>query len=400
MLFDYKAKNSDGKVIEGTVDAAHEEMALGLVKERGLLPFALTKHSRSAWTANITFLSHVSVKEITIWSRQLSVMVSANLPIVQALKTLAMQAGNPLLREVLAECARDVEGGSRLSQSLGKHPKVFSNFFVQMVRSGETSGRLDEVLNYLADQQEKDYDLLSKIRGAMMYPAFIVTGLIVVGFIMMTFVIPKLTAVIAESGGELPLTTRMLIAVSGFFTHYWWLVLIGIVALVVGFMQFIHTHKGKMIWDTVILRVPVFGTLLSRVYLVRFCRSLSTLMIGGVPLAQGLLIVADVMGNAVFHALVLDTAKAVRDGHPLTDVFQKHKVFPAMAAEMLATGERTGKLEDILSRLSTFYSREIDNLVTNMVSLIEPMIMVAMGLAVGVMVSAIILPMYNLANQI
>ncbi len=399
MLYDYKAKNSDGKIVEGTVDAPYEEMARGLVKERGLELFSLAKHKRSALTMNITLFSRVSVKEIAIWSRQLSVMVSANLPIVQALKTLANQASNPLMKEVLAESAREVEGGARLSQALQKHPKVFPDFFVQMVRSGETSGRLDEVLNYLADQQEKDYDLLSRIRGAMMYPAFILSGLLVVGFIMMTFVIPKLTAVIAESGAKLPLTTRMLIAVSGFFTHYWWIVILLVVAAVAGFIQLKRTPKGKMVLDSIALRVPVFGTLLSRVYLVRFCRSLSTLMIGGVPLAQGLLIVADVMGNTVFKNLVLDTAKAVKDGHPLTEVFQKNKTFPAMASEMLATGERTGKLEDILARLSTFYSREIDSLVTNMVSLIEPMIMVLMGIAVGVMVSAIILPMYNLANE-
>lgn len=400
MLYDFKAKKVDGKVIEGTVEAAHEAMARGLVKERGFEPFAITKHRRSLLTFNIAFFSSVSVKEITIWSRQLSVMVSANLPIVAALKTLANQAGNPLMRTVIAEAARDVEGGARLSSALARHPKIFSNFFVQMVRSGETSGRLDDVLNYLADQQEKDYDLISKIRGAMMYPAFILSGLLVVGFIMMTFVIPKLTAVISESGATLPWTTRLLIATSGFFVHYWWLVIVIVIGAGIGFFRFIATPSGRATWDAFKLKIPIFGTLFSRIYLVRFCRSLSTLMIGGVPLATSLAIVAEVVGNSVFKTLVLDTAKAVKDGHPLTSIFQKHKIFPAMASEMLATGERTGKLEDILSRLSTFYSREIDNLVTNMVSLIEPLIMVLMGLAVGVMVSAIILPMYNLANEL
>lgn len=400
MLFDYKAKTQDGKIVEGVVDAAHEEMAKGLVKERGFEPLSITAHKRSLLTANITFLSRVSLKEVTIWARQLSVMVSANLPIVQALKTLANQATNPLMRTVLVECARDVEGGARLSQALGKHPKVFSNFFVHMVRSGETSGRLDEVLNYLADQQEKDYDLVTKIKGAMTYPIFILSGLFVVGFIMMTFVIPKLTAVIAESGAKLPWTTRLLIAVSGFMTKFWWVVLVLLVVALVAFFQMLKTKRGRTLFDTAKLHIPIFGTLFSRIYLVRFCRSLSTLMVGGVPLAQSLAIVAEVVGNSVFKDMVLETAKAVRDGHPLTEIFSKRKAFPPMASEMLATGERTGKLEDILARLSTFYSREIDNLVTNMVSLIEPMIMVLMGLAVGVMVSAIILPMYNLANQI
>lgn len=399
MLFDYKAKNTSGTIVEGTVDAAHEAMATGLLKERGLELQRLTPHRRSLLNLNISFLSGVSVKEITIWSRELSVMVSANLPIVQAIKTLAGQSKNPFFREVLTACAHDVEGGARLSQALEKHPKAFSNFFVHMVRSGETSGRLDSVLEYLADQQEKDYDLLSKIRGAMAYPAFILTGLVVVGFIMMVFVIPKLTAVIAESGTSLPFTTRLLIAVSGFMARYWWLLIIAAIALVFGFTRGIRTSRGRMLWDRVKLKVPVFGTLLSRIYLVRFCRSLGTLLAGGVPLAQSLIIVAEVVGNSVFRQLTLDTAKAVRDGHPLTELFQENPVFPSMAAEMLATGERTGKLDNILSRLSTFYTREIDNLVTNMVSLIEPMIMVLMGLAVGVMVSAIILPMYNLANE-
>jgi type IV pilus assembly protein PilC len=326
-------------------------------------------------------------------------MSAAGVSLVQALKSISVQTEHRRLREVLREVTDDVEGGSRLSDAMAAHPAVFSNFTVNMIRSGETTGRLSQVLEYLADQEEKDFDLRSKIRGAMMYPAFVITGMVILGFVMITFVVPKLTSVLAESGAELPLPTRILIAVSDFFAAYWLLLILGLVGLAIGLRYAVKTEGGRHVWDALKIRMPIFGPLLQRISIVRFTRSMETLLAGGVDTVTSLGAVAEVVGNAVYRDLILETKREVEDGHPITTAFAEHPAVPRMLTQMLSVGEETGKIREILSRLSSFYSREIENSIAGLVTLIEPMIMVAMGLAVGVMVAAVILPMYSLASS-
>jgi type IV pilus assembly protein PilC len=319
--------------------------------------------------------------------------------LVQALRILVKQTTNHLFKRAISEIADEVEGGEKLSQALAHYPKIFSDFFVAMVRSGETSGRLDEVLNYLADEQEKDYDLVSKIKGAMIYPIFIVTGLVIVGAVMMIFVIPKLTEVLKESGKELPLSTRILIGTSEFMAHWWWLLIMAVFGIFFLVRYYLKTSNGRFTWDLLKIRIPIFGRLLQRIYMVRMSRSLATLMNGGVPLTQSLEIVSDVVGNRVYQDIIHKTMKEVRDGRPMTAVLGVAKEVPLMFSQMISVGEQTGKLSAILEKLGDFYSREVDNMVTNLVSLIEPLIMVVLGVAVGIMVAAIILPMYNMASS-
>ena len=268
-----------------------------------------------------------------------------------------------------------------------------------MIKSGETSGKLDNVLEYLADQLEKDYDLRSKIKGAMIYPAFIISGLIGVGVVMMIFVIPKLTEMLTASGQELPITTRILIGTSDFMRGYWWLIIIMILVLVFGFRAIVKTAAGKKVKDNMVLRLPIFGKLLQRIYLVRMTRSLSTLIVGGVPLTVGLKIVNEVVGNAAYQEIIEETIKTVEDGDSVAKIFLESPIVPSLVSQMMSVGEKTGRLDDVLAKVSDFYSREIENIVSNLTSLIEPFIMVLIGVAVGGMVAAIILPMYNLANQ-
>jgi type II secretory pathway component PulF len=278
-------------------------------------------------------------------------------------------------------------------------PGVFTNFTVNMIRSGETSGRLSEVLEYLADQEEKDYDLRSKIRGAMLYPAFVISGMAVLGFVMMTFIVPKLTGVLKESGAVLPLPTRILIAVSGFFANFWWLILIMAIGAAFGIRFALKTEQGRLVWDKLKLRLPIFGNLFRLIYIVRFTRSLETLLAGGVDMVTALNAVAEVVSNAVYRQLILETRKEVSDGNSIVTVFSGHPEVPPMLTQMLSVGEETGKLRVILTRLSSFYGREIENTVAALVTLIEPMIMVVMGIGVGIMVAAVILPMYSLASS-
>ncbi len=268
-----------------------------------------------------------------------------------------------------------------------------------MIKSGETSGRLDDTLNYLADEAEKNNDLMSKIKGAMIYPAFILFGLGTVGIVMMVFVVPKLTAILQEQKTELPFATKVLIASSNFFQHQWWVILLLFVLGFVGIRYGLKTHQGKRAWHYTQLRLPVFGNLFRKIYLVRFTRSLATLIKGGVPLTKSLEIVAGVVGNIIYRELITQTIKEVEEGNSISTVFLESNMVPTMVSQMMVVGEKTGRLEEVLQRLADFYGREVSNLVANLVTLVEPVIMVIIGVAVGIMVAAIIMPMYNLAGS-
>jgi type IV pilus assembly protein PilC len=399
--FNYKARNYRGEIFKGVVEAPNEEIAVDVLLDRGLFVITLEEAARKIFAkSKLHFsFSRIKKKDIVIFSRQLAVMISANVPVVQSLKIIVAQTEKPRLSEIVSDIADEVESGSRFSAALARYPRVFSNFFINMIKSGETSGKLDEVLEYLADQEEKDYDLISKIKGAMIYPTFIVCGLIVVGIAMMIFVIPQLTAMLLASGAKLPLSTKILIGVSDTMRNYWWVLLVGVVALVVGFKQALKTSAGRRLYDTVKLRIPIFGRLFKMVYLTRFTQSLSTLIKGGVPLTAGLKIVEEVVGNRLYKDLIDKTIREVEDGNSVAAVFVESDIVPKLLSQMMAVGEKSGRLDEILDKISSFYAREIGNMVANLTSLIEPFIMVVIGVAVGGMVASIILPMYNLANE-
>lgn len=399
--FNFQAKNAEGEMISGVVEAENESEALALVRDEDLTPISIEERKIAPWQMNIDFLTRVKAKDVVVMSRQLAVMVDASLPLVEALRILVKQTSNPKLKSIVSDIADEVEGGARLSVALEKYPRQFSDFYVSIIKSGETSGQLADVLNYLADQQEKDYDLQSKIRGAMIYPAFILSGLVVVGFLMMIYVVPRMTDILKETGAELPLSTRILIGTSDWLVEYWWLAILLIVGSVVGIRFALKYSTGTRYWfDWLKLKAPIFGGLFKRIYVVRMTRSLETLSAGKVPLAEGLEIVHDLVGNEVYRQLISETIREVKDGNSLTTVFVKSKDVPDMFSQMLSVGEETGRLEDILKRLSDFYTREIDNIVDNLVTLIEPLVMILMGLAVGVMVAAIILPIYTLSTSL
>lgn len=398
--YSYRVIDRSGKLINGTVEAETEAVASDLLRERGYQIKQLEESvEKKGFELEITFLQRVTPKDVVIFSRQLSVLVSASVRLVEALKTVAKQTVNPKLKRTLVDIANEVEGGVRLSDALGKYPKIFGGFYISMVHSGETSGKLEEILLYLADQQEKDYDMRSKVKGAMTYPIFVVAMLFIIGAIMMIFVIPKLTGILSESGVELPISTRILIGISNAFVHYWWLIIGGVFAIISGVKYANGTPAGKRVLDNVILRLPVFGNMFKKIYVVRTTQSLSTLIQGGVDVVSSLKIVTDVVGNQVFHDILIETVKEVGAGNSINSVWKKYDQFPIMVVQMTAVGEETGRLQEVLERLAHFYEREVDATVSTLSTAIEPLIMVFMGLAVGGMVSAIILPMYTLAQQ-
>jgi type IV pilus assembly protein PilC len=402
--YNYKARNQRGQIFAGVVDAVSEEEAVNLLKDKNLeivfLEYSADSPEKKSSGSGFTlFKKRVKRKEIVILVRQLAVMISANLTLVQALRIIVQQVDNSTLKQVMTDVATEVEGGVKFSDALAKHDKVFSTFFASMIKSGETSGKLDEVLEYLADQEERDYDLVSKIKGAMIYPIFIICGLFVVGVAMMIFVIPQLTGMLQGSGATLPASTRILIFISDTLRNYWWALIIAIVGLIALFKVVLKNPQGKRAWDLFKLKLPIFGKLFQMIYLVRLTQSLSTLIKGGVTLPDSLRIVSEIVGNVVYKEIIDQTVKEVEDGNSVALIFGQSPLVPRLISQMLSVGEKTGQLDTILDKINSFYSREIENMVANMTHLMEPLIMVVIGVAVGGMVASIIMPMYQLANQ-
>ncbi len=400
--FRYQVRIPDGRIQSGIVEAQDSDSAIEALEDRQYEVLSVEPYAslQSGSDSIMRFFNKIKPKELVATVRILAVMVSASVPLVDSIRNIVQQTKNTRLKAVMGDVANEIEGGAKLSDALERHPDVFTGFFTNMVRSGETTGQLSEVLNYLADQQEKDFDIKGKLRGALMYPAFIITGMLVVGVIMMLFVVPKLTEVIIEAGVELPLTTRVLIGISDALVNFWWVMILGVVAFGIAFWSWKRTEEGRYMWDKIKLNIPVFGGLLRDIYTVRFCQSMYTLMKGGQTLVQSLEVAASVIGNEVWKQTILQTIQAVNDGESIVSVMQNSKHVPAMAVQMMAVGEETGQMTEILQRISSFYSRNVDNASATILSLIEPVVMVVLGVGVGLLVSAIMVPLYRISGGI
>ena len=400
-VFQFRARDQQGRVMSDYIEAPDSRLAAETIQNRGWFILSVEqKHELGAYSNILPWLRHIPARDVVAFSRQLAVMAGATIPLVQALRTLVQQTTNVHLKTIASRLADDVSGGSRLSQAMSAFPWVFNTFFINMVRAGEVSGRLDETLNFLADQQEKDYDLMTKIKGAMMYPAFVIGGIVVVGFIMMVFVLPKLTEMVSGFGGQLPLATRLLIITSTIVSGYWYLLVAAAVAVVAGWFAFVRSSNGRAWWDRQKLILPVMGPLMQRIYLVRLTRGLATLLAAGIPLTQALSVAAEVVGNVTYANLLKQTVAEVEEGRSVTILLAKSEIVPAMIYQMMAVGEQTGQLDGMLDKVSNFYAREVEVLVQNLVRLIEPAIIVLLGVAVGFVVAAVILPIFNLATQL
>lgn len=397
-VFFYKAKNKNGENISGRIEAVSAEAVAGLIAEKKWIVVDISGVSGVFGRFDFIF-KRVRKKDLTVFFRQLSVMIRSNLPIVKALQILVKQTENPKLKEVIIGLAGEVDGGAKLSVAMAAYPHVFGDFVSSVVGSGETSGRLSEVVDYLADQQEKDYDLESKIKGSLSYPAFIIFGMLAVGLVVMNWSVPQMTKMLSEAGVALPLTTRFLIGFSHLTANFWWLILL-ILALLffAGGWLVKKTMVGRRFFDAWKIRIPVFGGILRRVYIVRIFRSLNTLLKGGVPVSQSLRVAQNVAGNEVFRRIIAQAIKEVDDGNGLSESLAPHKEIPIMVSQMISVGEETGRLEEIMEKMTAFYSKEIDTSVANLSSLIEPAIMVILGVAVGFFVAAIIMPMWQLSS--
>jgi type IV pilus assembly protein PilC len=397
--YSYRARDIGGNLMTGTLAADSEQLVLARLREMGYVPLHVGVRKQGV-RREIKFLSRVKLKELAVVSRQLATMVNAGLPILRALSILEQQTENKLLARTVGEIRVDVEGGSSLSAALSKHPKIFNTLYVAMVRSGEAGGVLESVLMRLADNLEREVSLRHKIRSAMTYPIVVLGFVTLILMAMLLFIVPQFKAIYTTLGGTLPVPTRVLLAVSDLFKQKFLFVAAFVALFVYAFRRFKKTERGKDMWDRFKLRIPIFGSLFQKSALARFARVLGVLNRSGLPILQSLDVVTETVNHSSMGKAIQDVKEAVKQGESLARPLSRHPMFPPMVVQMLAVGEETGALDTMLEKIAVFYDDEVTATVDSLTSIIEPVMIMFVGGAVGLSVIALYLPMFNIINLI
>ncbi len=400
--FTYRAISKGGKSVTGTIEATSPASANDYLARQGLTP--LSVKAKSAGPLNISALltSKVKLKDMVIFTRQLATMINAGVPLVRSLATLQSQTESPKLKKHLVEITKDIEGGMAFADALEKHPSAFSPIYTNMVRAGEAGGILDEILKKLALQQEKDAKIRQKFKSAMTYPTILlsITGIVFIG--LMTIVMPKIGAIVKDlsGGAELPMLTRIMLSISDVMVKYWY-ILLGVI-VIGGFLlkRYVSTPKGKRRFDQTLMRIPVIKQIIVKVSVARFSRIFASMMAAGVSVLDSLQVTGRAIGNAVLEDELAAAAKAVSNGAQLSQPLSESKVFPAIVPQMLAIGEETGKIDEVLIKVAEFYEDEVDATVDSLSSILEPIMIVVMGVMVALIAASVIGPISNLSNQI
>ncbi len=398
MKFNYQARDQKGQAQVGVIEASGREAALQILSRNGLFVTILEQEGKDKpfYARRLAFFDRVPVKEIMLFSRQLAILFKSEVPLLESLRTLSLQTKNINFKEKILQISEKVEGGTSLSEALSSFPAVFSPYYISIIKSGETSGSLSSMLNALADHLEREYTLTNKIRSALMYPAFVVFIGIAVLFLTMFFVIPNIVKVLGASHQQLPLATKIVIAIASFL-HNWWLALLLASSASLFFLfRYMRSPEGKKIVDTLILKVPVIGTFLKTVSITRFAENLSTLIAGGLPIVQALEITQDVVGNDAYQKIIAEAKEAVRKGSNISDVLLQYPgEFPPLFTQMVQVGEKSGTLDTILLNIVDFYQKEVANTVDSLLGVLEPVLIVVLGLLIGGMMAAVLLPLYQ-----
>ncbi|HBW46471.1 TPA: type II secretion system protein GspF [bacterium] len=401
--FKYKAMDSSNKEVSGSIDAANDRIASQQLRERGLRLFEI-KASAGGFDIGSYFAKFkkkkVKARDKMVFTRQLSTLLEAGLPLLRGLTILTEQSENPTLREMIEEIKNSVQSGSSFSEAIAKYPDTFNKLYVSMVRAGEVGGVLEVVLDRLAEFAEKDAALMAKVKAAMIYPILMVCVAVTVVTILMAFVIPQFTELFASMGAELPLPTRILINISNIIKGFWWLIFGGMFGGYYGFTAWVKTPVGEKWKDGMILKLPIFGELTRKMITARFARTLGTLIQSGVPILQALSIVKDTTGNVVVGESMESVSAAVTEGEPIAAPLHRLGVFAPMVTNMIAVGEETGALDQMLLRIADNYDMVVEEAVKGLTSLMEPAIIVFMGVTVGFIVLALFMPLFDLGSHI
>ncbi len=401
MLFTYHALDADGHEREGTVEALSMDVAVSTLQRRALIVSSIVPaNDKKDLLTEFSFLKQVSNKDVVILSRQIATLFEAQVSALRVFRLLAASVENKYLSEILTQVSDDLQGGSPISKALARHPKAFSPFYTNMVRSGEQSGKLSEAFGYLADYLDRTYEVASKAQNALIYPAFVIGVFFVVMGLMLTLVIPKISSILTESGQKIPIYTQVVIALSNFIVHYGIFILIALLAA--GFLAYRsgQTPAGRLMFDSMKLDVPYIGDLYQKLYLSRIADNFSTMLVSGVPVVEAVDITASAVDSATSETLLRQVGEDVKGGASISDALSRHTEIPAIMSAMVRVGEETGELGKILATLAKFYQREVTTAVDTLVDLIEPLMIVVLGLGVGILLASVLIPIYNLAGSI
>lgn len=401
MLFTYTAIDHDGHERSGTVEAPTQDIAIAALQRRNLIISSIKSDEKSSFLSfDSSLFNKISNKDIVILSRQIATLFEAQVSALRVFRLLAAEVENKQLAIVLSTVGDDLQGGTSISKALSRHPKVFAPFYVNMVHAGEESGKLSETFVYLADYLDRTYEVVSKAENALIYPIFVIAVFFGVMGLMLTLVIPKISAVLVDSGQPIPFYTSVIIGFSNFLIHYGFFLLVLLVAGGFYIWQLGKTESGKLLLDRVKLSVPYVGDLYTKMYLARISDNFATMLISGISVVEALDITSSVVGNAAYEEVLKQVTLDVKGGSPISDALDKHPEIPGIMVAMTKVGEETGELGRILSTLAKFYNREVSNAVDTLVGLIEPIMIVLLGVGVGILLTAVLMPIYNLAGSI
>ena len=400
MLFRYNVVDSAGEPQSGVIEAINVDVAISSLQRRGFIISAIKPaESKSLFQGGkVNLFSRVKNKDIVILTRQVAILFEAQVSALRVFRLLAAEVENPILQKVLEEISTDLQGGNSISAALARHPKIFSEFYINMVRSGEESGKLDEVFTSLADHLDRTYEVTSKAKNALIYPSFVIFTFIVVMVLMFTVVIPKITKIITDSGQPVPVYTQIVMAVSQFMIDYG---LFLVIALIIGAFfvwRYSRSDAGKNYLAQMKLSIPYVGTLYRKLYLASIAENMNTLLISGISMIRSLEITADVVGNDIYKKLLQDSVESVKAGMPVSEALSRYEEIPGIMVQMIRVGEETGQLGTILKTMAKFYGREVTNAVDTLVSLIEPVMIVVLGLGVGTLLASVLIPIYNISS--
>ena len=399
MVYTYQVTTQEGEKQRGEIDAPNIDLAIASLQRRGLIVLDIRESEEPLLRRKITLRWHrVKMSEVVVLSRQISTLFEAKVSALSTFRLLASEAANPHLRKVLTVVTDDINAGVQISEALSKHPEVFSEFYVSMVRSGEESGKLSEAFGYLAAYLERTYALVSKAKNALIYPAFIIVTFIGVMILMIVFVIPRLRTILLETGQGIPIYTQVVLGISTFFVDYGilLLILLGITAFFL--TRWFRTEKGRLALSSLKLSTPYVGRLYQKLYLSRISDNLSTMLTSGISMVRALEVTAQAVGNDVYRKILLETVESVKGGNQISASLSRYVEIPAIVVQMIRVGEESGKLGFILETLSRYYQREVYNEVETLVDLIEPALIVILGVGVGVLLAAVLIPIYNIAS--
>jgi len=398
MKYNYQARTKKGEVQTGIVEASSREAAIVLLRKYGLYVTILEEATAlPVYAKRLKLFEGITRQDIVLFSRQLSIMFKSKVPLVESLNVLSSQTRNLDLKERILDLSGEVEGGTSFSGALSRHPEIFSSFYISMVKAGEISGTLSESLEYLADHLEREYHLTSKIRGALLYPALIVVVVLLVITMMIFFVIPNLSEVLIGSGSELPTATKIVINSAAFLREFGWVLGLVILLVIFAAFRYYRSQKGKKFFDGLFLKIPVIGPFLKTINLALFAENLSTLISGGLPIASALQTVGEIVGNSRYKEVIFEARDRVRKGETISSVLSAApEVFPPVFVQMTLVGERTGTLDSTLMNIVNFYKKEIDRTIDNLLSILEPLLIVILGVVVAGLMLAILLPLYQM----